>query len=121
MGMRDFRQLQVWAKAPELALLVYRETGALPVAEEFGLKRQMRRAAASIPTNIAEGCGRGSEREFVHFLQVAMGSASELEYQVLLAYDLHYLNPDQFRNVNESTIEVKRMLSSMITRVRRNA
>ena len=86
--MQDFRNLSVWRLAHELTLAAYRETSRFPSSEQFGLTSQMRRSAASIATNIAEGCGRGSDADFGRFLQIALGSASELEYQLLLAADL---------------------------------
>jgi four helix bundle protein len=77
--VRDFRKLQVWQKSHQLALDIYRLTIDFPKSEQFGLTRQMRRAAVSIPANIAEGCGRETEREFQRFLHIAAGSANELE------------------------------------------
>ena len=93
--MRDFRRLQVWGKSHELTLRIYALTSEFPRQEIYGLTSQIRRACASIPTNIAEGCGRNSSPDFARFLQIAMGSASETEYLILLAHDLKYLNVDQ--------------------------
>lgn len=90
--MKDFRKLQVWEKAHRLTLDVYRVTRNFPKAELYGPTSQMRRAASSIPTNIAEGCGRGSDGELARFSQIAMGSASELEYLLVLARDVEYLS-----------------------------
>jgi four helix bundle protein len=90
--MKDFKELKVWVKAHQLTLAVYQATTTFPKEELYGLTSQMRRSAASIPTNIAEGCGRGSDDDFRRFLQIAMGSASELEYQLLLAHDLGYFS-----------------------------
>jgi four helix bundle protein len=89
--MKDFRELKVWEKAHALVLNLYRETTSFPPSELYGLTVQIRRAAASIPANIAEGCGRGSSADFARFLQIAMGSACELEYHLLLARDLGFL------------------------------
>jgi four helix bundle protein len=86
--LRDFRELKVWGKANQLTLSVYKATQIFPKEELYGLTSQMRRSCASIPANIAEGCGRTGEAELARFLQIAMGSASELEYYLLLAYDL---------------------------------
>ena len=83
--MRNFRELRVWEKAHELTLQTYETTQAFPKNEIFGLTNQTRRASVSIPANIAEGCGRGSDADLARFLQISMGSASELEYQLLLA------------------------------------
>ncbi|MED5370836.1 MAG: four helix bundle protein [Myxococcota bacterium] len=90
--MQDFRRLEVWRKAHALTLQVYGETVSFPVDERYGLTRQMRRSAASIGTNLAEGCGRRTRREYAHFVSIARGSSSELEYQILLAADLGYLS-----------------------------
>ena len=90
--MHDFRRLTAWQVGHELALEVYQATASFPPDERFGLTSQMRRSAASVPTNIAEGSGRGSEPDFARFLAIAVGSASELLYQVRLARDLGYLD-----------------------------
>jgi len=116
--MQDFRQLLVWQKAHDLALAVYRATASFPSHELYGITSQMRRAAVSIPTNIAEGCGRDSRLEFIHFLQIAAGSAAELEYLVLIARDLGLLNPGESSDLSEKTIEIKRMLTGLIKQVR---
>ena len=87
-GMKDFRELKIWQKAHALTLEVYRVTAESPRSELSGLTRQLRRAASSIPCNIAERCDRGSDADFARFLQMALGSASELEYQLLLCHDL---------------------------------
>lgn len=91
--MRDFRDLQVWEKGHRLALSIYRATNNFPKEELYGLTSQLRRSAASIPANIAEGCGRSGDAELARFMQIVMGSASELEYHLLLAKDLNYLDP----------------------------
>ncbi len=116
--MKDFRELKVWEKAHQLTLAAYQATTAFPKEELYGLTSQMRRCAASIPTNIAEGCGRGSDDDFRRFLQIAMGSASELEYHVLLAHDLGYLGTADYDRLSDAIIEVKRMLASLITKIK---
>ena len=116
--MRDFRELKVWEKSHQLVLAVYAATQTFPAAEQYGLISQMRRSSASIPTNIAEGCGRAGDAELRRFMQISMGSASELEYQLLLARDLGYLPTDVYQDLNTSTIEVKRMLAAFIKRLR---
>ena len=115
--MRDFRDLKVWGKAHELALGVYRATSGFPRDELYGLTSQIRRCAVSIPSNIAEGCGRRSNPDLARFLQIAMGSASELDYQLLLARDLGYLDPAVHARLSEETASVKKMLSSLINKV----
>lgn len=112
--MKDFRDLKVWEKAHQLALEVYGKSKGFPEEERFGLKSQMRRSAASIPTNIAEGCGRSGDAELARFLQIAMGSASELEYSMLLAHDLGLLTESDYKPLVGQVIEVKRMLAALI-------
>ncbi len=116
--MQDFHKLQVWTKAHALTLQVYRQTREFPREELYGLTMQMRRAAASVPTNIAEGCGRGGPKELAQFCQIALGSASELEYQLLLAKDLGYLGEASHQSLDSDATEVKRMLTSLVARLR---
>lgn len=111
--MRDFRELQVWRKAHQLSLEVYRATRSFPSEERFGLTAQLRRSAASVPTNIAEGCGRGSERELARFLSIAAGSASETEYHLLLTRDLEYLSAAEHERLAGLVNEVKKMLGAL--------
>jgi four helix bundle protein len=108
--MRDFKELKVWHKAHQLVLVVYRQTTTFPAEERFGLTAHLRKTALSIPSNIAEGCGRQSERELARFLSIAAGSTSELDYQLLLAHDLGYLPDDSFHLLTEQVGEVRRML-----------
>lgn len=107
--MRDFRKLDVWEKSHRLVLEIYKITQNFPATEQYGLTSQMRRSAASIPTNIAEGCGRDSDAELKRFLLIAMGSASKLEYQLLPSHELKFLNSTDHRCLNDQTTEVKRM------------
>jgi four helix bundle protein len=116
--MKDFRQLQVWEKGHRLALEIYRVTKKFPREELYGLISQMRRSATSIPTNIAEGCGRRTDPDFARFLQFAMGSASELEYQLLLARDLGFLTAERYQPLSQDVEEVKRMLTGLLKRLR---
>ena len=115
--MKDFRSLLVWRKAHELTLDVYQATKQFPSEEKFGLTSQMRRSAASVPTNIAEGCGRGSSPDFQRFLQVAFGSVSELDYQLILATDLAFLTRPTYDDLYTKLVEIRRMLASLIRRV----
>ncbi len=116
--MQDFHTLKVWEKAHQLTLDVYRATAVFPKEETYGLTSQIRRASSSIPANIAEGCGRGGNAEFKQFLQIAMGSAGELEYHLLLARDLHYLTTADYDRLIASVIEVKKMLTALIAKVK---
>jgi len=116
--MKDFRDIKVWQKGHELTLRVYMETRHFPKEELYGLVSQIRRASVSIPANIAEGCGRGTDSELRQFLQIAMGSASELEYHLLLARDLGYLETARYDPLNDQVTEVKRMLASFIQKLK---
>jgi four helix bundle protein len=115
--MKNFRDLQVWQKAHSLTLAVYEHTVAFPDHERYGLTSQLRRAAASVPANLAEGCGRGSDADLRRFLQMAMGSASETEYHVLLAHDLGFLAAPTYQRLTVDTQEVKRMLAAFIQKI----
>ena len=115
--MQDFRKLTVWQKAHELVLVVYHASRGFPREELFGLTSQMRRAASSIAANIAEGCGR-TQPEFAHYVQIAFGSASELEYHTLLARDLGYLGAAEFGRCSRDAEEVKRMLTALLKRIK---
>ena len=115
--LKDFRDLQVWAKAHALALDVYRATGTFPKEELYGLTSQMRRYSVSIPSNIADGCGRRGNGEFHKFLQISTGSASELEYQPMLARDLGLLSPESAQHLTSNVQDVKKMLAGLIKRI----
>jgi four helix bundle protein len=114
MHMKDFKSLQVWEKAHALALDIYKSTASFPKEEMYGLTSQIRRASVSIPSNIAEGCGRDGDAELKRFLLISMGSASEVEYQLLLARDLNFMKADVYDQLNTKVIEIKRMLASFI-------
>jgi four helix bundle protein len=118
--VQDFRKLKVWEKAHQLALSVYRVTANFPKEELYGLTSQIRRASMSIATNIAEGCGRSSGPDFGRFLQIAMGSACETEYQLLLSKDLGCLAPDEHAAMETSVQEVKRMLAALLKSLHTN-
>ena len=116
--MKDFRDLKVWQKAHQLALALYRGTADFPRDELYGLTSQLRRGGCSIASNIAEGCGRGSDADFARCLQIAAGAASEVEYQLLLAHDLSIMGQTLYRALDAQTTEVKRMLASLIQTVK---
>ena len=115
--MRSFKDLKVWQKGHELTLSIYRATKSFPKDELYGLTSQLRRAAASIPANIAEGCVRGSGPDFRRFLQVALGSASELEYHILLSHEPGYFDKSQYESLSGNATELKRMLTSFIQKL----
>lgn len=110
----SYKNLAVWQKAHQLTLDIYQMTAALPKDEMYGLSSQIKRAAASIPANIAEGSGRGSDGELARFLRIAMGSAYELEYHILLAHDLGFANETSYQQLDKQVDEVIRMLAGLI-------
>src|SRR5215813_4754413 len=115
--MRDFRQLKVWEKAHAVTLVSYQVTKDFPKYEIFGLAAQIRRCSASIPANIAEGCGRLGNTELHRFLQIACGSVNELEYHFLLAKDLEYVSPGNYDSMQKQILELKRMLVALTRKV----
>ena len=115
--VKDFHDLQVWQKAHQLVLAVYRVTANFPREERYGLTSQLRRASASIAANLAEGCGRNGDAELARYCSMAMGSASELEYHLLLARDLKLLKASDFTELARDTMEVKRMLGGLIRKL----
>ena len=119
--MKNFRDLKVWHKAHALTLETYRLSASFPSDERYNLTAQLRRSAASIPSNIAEGCGRTGDREFKRFLQIAMGSASELEYQLLLSRDLEYMKEESYSSTQAHLEEVKKMLAGLIKKLAQRA
>ena len=118
--MRDFKELKVWQKAHQLVLNVYKITRSFPKDEMYGLTSQMRNASTSIASNIAEGSGRGTDPEMVRFLWIAMGSAVEIEYRLLLARDLAYLDGMIHEQLTNEVTQIKRMLTSFIQKLKAN-
>mgnify|MGYP000903194191 CR=1 FL=1 len=112
--MKDFRTLNVWQKSHEHAVMIYQETKKFPKEEVYGITSQIRRAIVSIPTNLAEGCGRGSDRDFAKFAQIAFGSANESEYLILLSNELGFIDKTDSDELTEKVTEIKRMLTSLI-------
>jgi four helix bundle protein len=115
--MKDFRQLKVWQKSHELVLALYQITASFPRAENYGLTAQIRRAAASIPSNLAEGCGREGDAELARFCCIARGSASELEYHLLLSRDLKLIQPNDYEKLQQQITEIKRMLTVFVQKL----
>jgi four helix bundle protein len=118
--MKDFRDLLVWQKSHSLTLAVYKVSAEFPKSELYGLTSQMRRASASIPANIAEGCGKESDADFCRYIQIAMGSASEVDYHLILARDLGFLAESDYQQLNDQTQEIKRMLIGFIKKLKAN-
>ena len=119
--MRDFRKIQVRQKSHELTLRLYKVTSAFPKEELYGLTSQIRRASASIPSNIAEGCGRNTQTELARFIHIASGSASELDYHLLLAHDLGFVDQEIYLELANMISEIKRMLHGFEKTVSSNA
>jgi four helix bundle protein len=115
--MRNFRKLLVWERAHRLAVEIYRATNGFPSNERFGLTAQIRRSAASIPSNIAEGAGRGGGPDYARFLRIAAGSVSELDYQLLLSRDLGYVTEELHDALSRELVAIRRMLASPIPKV----
>jgi four helix bundle protein len=119
--LKDFKELKVWHKTYELALAVYEVSRCFPREEIYGLTSQLRRAAVSVGANIAEGCGRRSDGELVRFLQIARGSASEIEHHLLLARDLKFLDGTKHQGIEKRLQEVQRMLTSLVSSIQETA
>jgi four helix bundle protein len=118
--MRDYRKYDVWQKAHELTLFVYKEILPIfPKSEQFELASQIKRATYSIAMNIAEGCGRNSDKDFVHFLDMALGSVHEVEYCSLLSKDLGYISEEFFNSWSERINVVKAKLINLIKSIRK--
>jgi len=116
--MKNFKELQVWQKAHQLTLLLYKITTSFPADEKYGLVSQIKRSASSIAANIAEGCGRSGDAELARYLQIAMGSASELEYHILLSHDLKIIETSNYEELANEVVEIKKMLASFIKKLR---
>jgi four helix bundle protein len=108
--MRDYQRLDIWQRSHRLTLKIYTITQVFPKEEIYGLVSQMRRSSASIPTNIAEGCGRDSSNELKRFLTIAAGSSSEIQYQLILAKDLQYINETLFKELFDEVSQVRKMI-----------
>ncbi len=119
--MKSFKELKVWCKSHELTLEIYQASKVFPDEERYGLTSQIRRSAASVPANIAEGCGKNGDPEFARYLQISMGSASETEYHLILARDLGYLDLQVYSLLNDKVVEVKKMLNVFLQRLRSSA
>jgi len=115
--VKDFRGLKVWEKAHRLTLEVYKVTRRFPREELYGLTSQMRRCGTSIAANLAEGCGKRGNNEFQRYLQIASGSASELDYHLLLSRDLQFLGAADYEALAKELVELRRMLTSLILKV----
>jgi|SRR6266487_329461 len=118
--MKDFHSLKVWGKAHALTLAVYKSTQDFPKQELYSLTNQIQRAAVSIPANIAEGCGKDSDAELKRYFLIAMGSSSELEYLLLLAHDLGYLQANIYQSMQNELVKTRKMLNAFIQKLKAN-
>ncbi|ANI89141.1 four helix bundle protein [Arachidicoccus ginsenosidimutans] len=116
--MQNYKDLKVWEKAHLFTLKVYEQTKSFPKEELYSLTNQLRRAASSIPANIAEGCGKNTNNELAHFLNISLGLSNEAEYFLILSKDLHYLSEEKFNQLYNLVNEVKGMLIALINKVR---
>jgi four helix bundle protein len=116
--MKNFRDLKVWKKSHELAIDIYSESKLFPKEELFGITSQLRRAGLSIPTNIAEGCGRGSDSDFARFIQIAFGSASEVEYLIFFCKELKFIQDNNYTKLNDDIVGIKKSLMALLKKLR---
>lgn len=119
--MRNYRDLIVWRRAHNLTVQLYQTTARFPKSETYSLTSQIRRAAASIGANLAEGCGRWTDGELNRFTLIAMGSASELDYHLFLASELKLISADEYKNLGKELTEIRRMLTSLKVRLKANS
>jgi four helix bundle protein len=114
--MIDYKKYIVWQKSHQFVLNVYQVTATFPKSEQFNLISQINRACISIPTNIAEGCGRETQKELMRYLYIASGSAHELEYLLLVSQDLNYIDLNRYNQLNPEIIEIKKMLAALFAK-----
>ncbi|HNT30043.1 MAG TPA: four helix bundle protein [bacterium] len=117
MGSGQYQQLKVWQKSIDFVSQIYAVTRSFPTEERYLLVDQIRRCAISIPSNIAEGSYRQTDKEFVHFLAIARGSAAELETQLLIAKNLHYIDESTCTGLSDKVVELLKMLAVLIKRI----
>lgn len=115
MVMMNYNDLQVWQESMQLVTSIYKLTKQFPSDERYGLIDQMRRAAVSIPSNIAEGHARNSKLDFARFLRISLGSCTELETQLMIANNLEYLKKDDTTSILEQSLKIRKMITKLIT------
>ena len=108
--MHNFKELKVWKGGIELTKVIFQITRSFPAEERYGLTSQIVRSAISIPSNIAEGCGRITNKDFKHFLTMALGSSFELETQIIIAKDFNYINEEELNNISTQIVEIQKMI-----------
>jgi len=117
--MKDFKKLNVWQKSIELVTSIYKTSKDFPTEEKYGLTSQITRAAVSIPSNIAEGSSRHSEKDYFRFLEIALGSAFELETQLIIVEKLEFLNSSELSKLIDETKSIQKMLSGLMSKLKR--
>ncbi len=115
--MQNYKKLKVWERSHKLCLKVYQLTSEFSEEEKYGIISQLRRATVSIPTKIAEGSGRSSNKDFNRFLQISLGSASEVEYIFYLSRELKFIREEQYLEIENNITEIKKMLSGLMSKV----
>jgi four helix bundle protein len=118
--MKNYKDLMVWKKAHAFVLAAYKTSKGFPVEERYNLTSQLRRAATSIPTNLAEGCGKFTQRDFAKYIQNSLGSSQEVEYLTFLAFELGYMSLENFKHLDAQINEVKAMLIGLLLKVRKD-
>ncbi|TDP02348.1 four helix bundle protein [Flavobacterium sp. 245] len=118
--MSHFRKILVWQKSMSLVSKIYKATRTFPKEEIFGLTSQIRRSSVSIPSNIAEGSGRESSKDFLRFLYISLGSIFEMQTQLEIAKNIIYINEEEFNLLYEDSREIERMLASLIKKIKDN-
>ena len=118
--MRNYKNLTVWQKSHAFVLTAYKASKSFPREEQYNLTSQLRRAATSIPTNLAEGCGKFTDRDFAKYIQNAFGSSQEVEYLSFLSFELGYISIQEFKTLDSQINEVKAMLISLLLKIRKD-
>jgi len=118
--MHNYKELKIWSKAIDISLIVYQLVNNFPESEKFNLSSQIRRSAISIPSNIAEGAGRNSDKEFIRFLSIAKGSCYELQTQILISHKLNFITDEDNKTINASIDEIEKMIRGFQTKLKSN-
>jgi four helix bundle protein len=118
--MRDFRNLEIWKKSVGFTILIYRLTDQFPDKEKFGLTSQLRRASVSMASNIAEGASRNSETDFTRYLEISMGSAFEIETQLIVSREIGYITSEDYNSSLETLTVIQKQINQLISKIRNN-
>lgn len=110
MGMHNFRELKIWQRSINLAEMIYTITSNFPIEEKYGLVSQLRRSAVSVASNISEGAGRGSNKQFMYFLEISMGSCNEIQTQLELSFRFNYITRDKLDMLNDEILQIYKMI-----------